>query len=96
MRVSIVVPALNEAEGIADTLRGLQQLEGEKEIIAFETTTGEKEALAARFDARARLASGGDAECARCLRPRRDASAGPAGRRIDECDAACRRGFEDP
>lgn len=36
MRVSIVVPALNEAEDIADTLRGLQQLEGEKEIIVVD------------------------------------------------------------
>lgn len=36
MRVSIVVPALNEAEGIADTLRALRQLEGEKEIIVVD------------------------------------------------------------
>ena len=33
MRVSIIVPALNEAACIAETLAALRQLEGEKEII---------------------------------------------------------------
>ena len=33
MRVSIIVPALNEAASIAETLCGLQQLKGDKEII---------------------------------------------------------------
>jgi rSAM/selenodomain-associated transferase 2 len=36
MRVSIIVPALNEAFGIAETLRSLQQLEGDKEIIVVD------------------------------------------------------------
>src|SRR5437764_14658117 len=33
MRISIIVPTLNEQECITGTLRSLQQLEGEKEII---------------------------------------------------------------
>jgi rSAM/selenodomain-associated transferase 2 len=33
MRISIIVPALNEEESIAATLRNLQQLTGDKEII---------------------------------------------------------------
>src|SRR4051794_38724179 len=36
MRISVVVPALNEAACIVDTLRALQQLEGEKEIIVVD------------------------------------------------------------
>ena len=36
MRISIIVPALNEAQCIAGTLRSLQQLEGEKEIIVVD------------------------------------------------------------
>jgi rSAM/selenodomain-associated transferase 2 len=36
MRISIIVPALNEQECIAETLRSLQQLEGEKEIIVVD------------------------------------------------------------
>jgi len=33
MRISIIVPALNEAAGIAEMLSALRQLDGEKEII---------------------------------------------------------------
>ncbi|MDQ2833452.1 MAG: TIGR04283 family arsenosugar biosynthesis glycosyltransferase [Acidobacteriota bacterium] len=36
MRISIIVPTLNEQECIAETLRTLQQLEGEKEIIVVD------------------------------------------------------------
>ncbi|MCU1262799.1 MAG: hypothetical protein JWO80_5684 [Bryobacterales bacterium] len=36
MRISIIVPALNEQECITETLRGLQQLEGDKEIIVVD------------------------------------------------------------
>ncbi len=36
MLISIIVPALNEAEGIAATLRSLGELEGEKEIIVVD------------------------------------------------------------
>ena len=36
MRISIIVPALNEAECITGMLRSLQQLEGEKEIIVVD------------------------------------------------------------
>jgi rSAM/selenodomain-associated transferase 2 len=36
MRISIIVPALNEAAGIADTLRNLHLLDGEKEIIVVD------------------------------------------------------------
>ncbi|HEX4227761.1 MAG TPA: TIGR04283 family arsenosugar biosynthesis glycosyltransferase [Bryobacteraceae bacterium] len=36
MRVSIIVPALNEEECIAATLRGLQRLHGDKEIIVVD------------------------------------------------------------
>jgi rSAM/selenodomain-associated transferase 2 len=36
MRISIIVPALNEQECIAETLRSLQQLEGDKEIIVID------------------------------------------------------------
>ena len=36
MRISIIVPTLNEQECIAETLRNLQQLEGEKEIIVVD------------------------------------------------------------
>jgi rSAM/selenodomain-associated transferase 2 len=36
MRISIIVPTLNEQECITETLRSLQQLEGEKEIIVVD------------------------------------------------------------
>ena len=36
MRISIIVPALNEAACIAETLRGLCRLEGDKEIIVVD------------------------------------------------------------
>jgi rSAM/selenodomain-associated transferase 2 len=36
MRISIIVPALNEAACIAETLSALRQLEGEKEIILID------------------------------------------------------------
>ena len=36
MRVSIIVPTLNEQECIAETLTSLQQIEGEKEIIVVD------------------------------------------------------------
>lgn len=36
MRISIIVPALNEQECITETLRGLQQLDGDKEIIVVD------------------------------------------------------------
>jgi rSAM/selenodomain-associated transferase 2 len=36
MRISIVVPALNEAACIAETLRALRRLEGDKEIIVVD------------------------------------------------------------
>ncbi len=36
MRISIIVPALNEKQCIAETLRALRQLEGEKEIIVVD------------------------------------------------------------
>jgi rSAM/selenodomain-associated transferase 2 len=36
MRISIIVPVLNERECICETLRSLQQLEGEKEIIVVD------------------------------------------------------------
>ena len=36
MRISIIVPTLNERECITKTLRSLQQLEGEKEIIVVD------------------------------------------------------------
>jgi rSAM/selenodomain-associated transferase 2 len=36
MRISIIVPALNEEACIAETLRSLRQLEGEKEIIVID------------------------------------------------------------
>jgi rSAM/selenodomain-associated transferase 2 len=36
MRISIIVPTLNEQECITGTLRSLQQLEGEKEIIVVD------------------------------------------------------------
>jgi rSAM/selenodomain-associated transferase 2 len=36
VRISIIVPTLNEQECIAETLRNLQQLEGEKEIIVVD------------------------------------------------------------
>lgn len=36
MRISIIIPTLNEQECIADTLRNLQQLEGEKEIVVVD------------------------------------------------------------
>lgn len=36
MQISIIVPTLNEQECIAETIRSLQQLEGEKEIIVVD------------------------------------------------------------
>jgi len=36
MRISIIVPALNEQECITGTLRSLQELDGEKEIIVVD------------------------------------------------------------
>ncbi|MDQ6699397.1 MAG: glycosyltransferase, partial [Acidobacteriota bacterium] len=36
MRISIIVPTLDEQECITGTLRNLQQLEGEKEIIVVD------------------------------------------------------------
>lgn len=36
MRISIIVPTLNEQECIAETIKSLQQLEGEKEIIVVD------------------------------------------------------------
>jgi rSAM/selenodomain-associated transferase 2 len=36
MRISIIVPALNEEQCIAETLRALRQLEGEKELIVVD------------------------------------------------------------
>lgn len=36
MRISIIVPTLNEQECVAETLRSLQQLDGEKEIIVVD------------------------------------------------------------
>ena len=42
---------------LADMARLIEVLEGDKELIAFETTKGEKEMLESRFDVRAQLAS---------------------------------------
>jgi hypothetical protein len=42
---------------LADMARLIEVLEGDKELIAFETTKGEKEMLETRFDADAQLAS---------------------------------------
>lgn len=60
MRVSIVVPALNEAGCIADTLRALQQLGGDKEIIVVDGgSSDETVALACAQGARVLLARPG-------------------------------------
>ncbi|MEP6717442.1 MAG: TIGR04283 family arsenosugar biosynthesis glycosyltransferase [Terriglobia bacterium] len=60
MRISIVVPALNEAVCIVDTLRALQQLEGEKEIIVVDGgSSDETRALACAQGARVLLAGPG-------------------------------------
>jgi rSAM/selenodomain-associated transferase 2 len=60
MRVSIIVPALNEAEGIAETLCSLQQLEGEKEIIVVDGGSSDETcALAAAEGARVLVAPPG-------------------------------------
>jgi rSAM/selenodomain-associated transferase 2 len=42
MRISIIVPALNEQECITETLRSLQQLDGEKEIIVVDGGSSDK------------------------------------------------------
>jgi len=42
---------------LADMARLIDVLEGDRELIAFETTKGEKEMLETRFDAEAQLAS---------------------------------------
>jgi rSAM/selenodomain-associated transferase 2 len=42
MRISIIVPTLNEQGYITETLRGLQQLEGEKEIIVVDGGSSDK------------------------------------------------------
>ena len=60
MRISIIVPALNEAECIAATLRSLQQLEGEKEIIVVDGgSSDETRALACAQGARVLSAPAG-------------------------------------
>jgi rSAM/selenodomain-associated transferase 2 len=60
MRVSVIVPALNEAACIADTLRGLQQLEGEKEIIVVDGgSVDDTRALASAQGARVLVAKPG-------------------------------------
>ncbi len=48
MRISIIVPALNERECIAETLRGLNRLEGEKEIIVVDGGSGDETVSLAR------------------------------------------------
>ena len=42
MRISIIVPTLNEQECITETLRSLQRLEGEKEIIVVDGGSNEE------------------------------------------------------
>jgi rSAM/selenodomain-associated transferase 2 len=60
MRISIVVPALNEAVCIVDTVRALQQLEGEKEIIVVDGgSSDETGALAGAQGVRVLLATPG-------------------------------------
>jgi rSAM/selenodomain-associated transferase 2 len=50
MRISIIVPALNEQECIAETLRALQQLEGEKEIIVVDGGSSDETRSLARAE----------------------------------------------
>lgn len=60
MRISIVVPALNEALCIVDTLRALRELHGEKEIIVVDGgSNDETRALAAAQGARVLLSRQG-------------------------------------
>ena len=60
MRISIVVPALNEALCIVDTLRALRELRGEKEIIVVDGgSNDETRALAAAQGARVLLSRQG-------------------------------------
>lgn len=60
MRISIIVPALNEQECIAETLRSLQQLEGEKEIVVVDGgSRDETRTLAAREGAKVLTAPAG-------------------------------------
>lgn len=50
MLISIIVPALNEEECIADTLRSLQLLEGEKEIIVVDGGSRDETISVARVE----------------------------------------------
>jgi rSAM/selenodomain-associated transferase 2 len=60
MRISIIVPALNEQECISGTLRSLQQLEGEKEIIVVDAgSSDETRSLACAEGARVLVTSTG-------------------------------------
>jgi rSAM/selenodomain-associated transferase 2 len=50
MRITIVVPTLNEQECIAQTVRSLQQLEGEKEIIVVDGGSSDETRSLARAE----------------------------------------------